>query len=43
MVALSRLIGRVPKFDSIAGYMCNILHWLPKMQRAEWLLWFGTA
>ena len=29
----ARLIGRIPKFGHVSGYMHDVLHWLPSEQR----------
>ena len=29
----ARLIGRIPKYDHVSGYMLDVLHWLPSEQR----------
>src|SRR6218665_2828637 len=30
------LIGQIPKFSQVTGYMLEILHWLPVQQRTEY-------
>ena len=29
----ARLVGRIPRFDRVSGYMRDVLHWLPNPQR----------
>src|SRR6218665_544993 len=32
----ARLIGQIPKFGHVSGYMLEVLHWLPIRQRIEY-------
>src|SRR6218665_3393661 len=32
----ARLIGQIPKFDHVTGYMLEVLRWLPVRQRIEY-------
>ena len=33
MRSAARLIGRIPKYGHVSGYMLDVLHWLPSEQR----------
>ena len=41
----ARLIGRIPRFGHISGYMLDVLHWLPSssVSHTGLLLWYGGA
>src|SRR5688572_23671545 len=33
MRSAARLIGRIPKYGHVSGYILDVLHWLPSEQR----------